>query len=209
MDVYKIIFLYILSFCTRKLFIAMYTKCYFDWFYYLLDYRPCSFLVVWTQLNPIVPWKLKKSKYHIVLEILVPDIHVDWWGIIIWVENHYGPFLEAVSSSNLVLTVCWYSHYTRGYTVLLTAVKRSFSEYRFRVWNKEAEGLIAQLTMFQFQPNTSVVVASIRTFWFSVLNIAIIYKTIFVMPEIHSCSVHHSIYDHFCSDSTMSPWKLK
>ena len=75
--------------------------------------------------------------------------------------------------------------------------------------NKEAEGLMAQLTMFQFQPNKSVVVASIRTFCFLVLNIAIIYKTTFVMPEIHSCSVHHSIYDHFCSDSTMSPWKLK
>ena len=68
---------------------------------------------------------------------------------------------------------------------------------------------MAQLTMFQFQPNTSVAVASIRTFCFSVLNIAIIYKATFVMPEIHSCSVHHSIYDHFCSDSTMSPWKLK
>ena len=48
---------------------------------------------------------------------------------------------------------------------------------------------------------------SIRTFCFSVLNIAIIYKT-FVMPEIPSCSVHHSIYDHFCSHSTMSPSKL-
>ena len=68
---------------------------------------------------------------------------------------------------------------------------------------------MAQLTMFQFQPNTSVVVVSIRTFCFSVLNIAIIYKTTFVMPEIHSCGVDHSIYDHFCSNSTMSPWTLK
>ena len=74
--------------------------------------------------------------------------------------------------------------------------------------NKEAERLMVQLTMFQFQPNTSVAVASISTFWFSVLNIANIYKTTFVMPEIPSCSVHHSIYDHFCSHSPISPWKL-
>ena len=68
--------------------------------------------------------------------------------------------------------------------------------------------LMTQLTLFQFQPNTSVAIASIRTFCFSVLDITIIYKTTFVMSEIHSCSVHHSIYDHFCSVSTMSPWKL-
>ena len=49
------------------------------------------------------------------------------------------------------------------------------------VLNKEAEGLIAQLTMFQFQPNTSVAVASIRIFCFSVLNNAVIYKTTFVI----------------------------
>ena len=39
-------------------------------------------------------------------------------------------------------------------------------------------------SQFQFQPNTSVAVASIRTFLFSVLNITIIYKTIFLMPAI-------------------------